>query len=542
MRRLVLGPLLRHVGERTATVWVETDGPGEVGVLGATSRTFTVHGHHYAVVEVDGLAPGSATPYEVRVDGEVAWPEQGDFPASSIRTHDPGEPLRVTFGSCRKAGAAVATYGRDALSAYARRLATAGDGRSTVLLLIGDQVYADEAPPALREFIRSRRDVTEPPHEEVLDFEEYAELYRLAWTEDPAVRWLLSTVPTLMIFDDHDIRDDWNTSYAWRQQMAALPWWRRRIVSGLGAYWIYQHLGNLGPAERHADALYGAIRAAGDEHGHDFDCGKILDEFADRGDGHPESARWSYAQDFGRTRLIALDSRSARVLEPDRRAMLDDTEHAWFEARCMGGVDHLLIASSLPYLLPPAIHDTEAWDEAISAGAWGQPFARLGERVRQATDLEHWAAFQRSFREVAASLLETVRGDRGEPPASVTLLSGDVHFSYLARVGGRPIAQVVCSPLRNPLAPRLRQANRLACRRGLRLPFRWLARTAGVAASPFKWRLTAGPWFDNAIATIDIDGRAATVRWETPARRDHGEGMTELGRAALSPPAAGPRP
>jgi PhoD-like phosphatase len=528
MGRLVLGPLLRHVGERTATVWVETDRPGEVTVLGATSPTFTVHGHHYAIVEVDGLAPGSSTPYDVRLDGEVVWPRDADLPPSAIRTPDLGRPLRVVFGSCRKAPASVATHGMDALSAYARRLATAGEGWPTVLLLIGDQVYADDPPPRLREFIRARRDVAEPPHDEVLDFDEYAELYRLAWTEDPHVRWLLSTVPTLMIFDDHDIRDDWNTSYAWRRDMAALPWWRRRIVSGLGAYWIYQHLGNLGPAERGADPVYAAVRAA------DGDGGKIVDEFAERGDSRPDSTRWSYAQDFGRSRLIVLDSRCARVLKRDRRAMLDDSEHAWFDGQCTGGVDHLLIASSLPYLLPPAIHDTEAWDEAMCAGGWGRPFARLGERMRQAIDLEHWAAFQHSFRDVAASMLEAVRGERGAAPASVTILSGDVHYSYLARVGGRPIAQVVCSPLRNPLAKRLRQANQLACRRGVRLPFRLLARAAGVAASPLRWRLTKGPWFDNAIATIDLDGRAATVRWEAPTEQS----MTELGRAVLSPPAA----
>ncbi len=29
---------------------------------------------------------------------------------------------------------------------------------------------------------------------------------------DPRTGWLLSTVPSCMIFDDHDIRDDWNTS------------------------------------------------------------------------------------------------------------------------------------------------------------------------------------------------------------------------------------------------------------------------------------------------------------------------------------------
>ena len=36
-------------------------------------------------------------------------------------------------------------------------------------------------------------------------------LYRESWS-DPDIRWLLSTVPTTMIFDDHDVNDDWNIS------------------------------------------------------------------------------------------------------------------------------------------------------------------------------------------------------------------------------------------------------------------------------------------------------------------------------------------
>jgi hypothetical protein len=527
MRRLVTGPLLRHVGERTATVWVETDRPGEVTVLDATSPTFTVHGHHYAIVELDGLAPGIRTPYDVRLDGEVVWPEPGDGrPPSSIRTLDPARPLRLAFGSCRKAPAPAVTHGVDALSAYGRRVAAGGEEPPDVLLMIGDQVYADTPPEPLREFIAARRDVAEPPHEEVADFAEYAELYRLAWTADPDVRWLLSTVPTLMIFDDHDIRDDWNTSQAWRRRMAARPWWRRRIGGGLGAYWIYQHLGNLGPDERRADPVYAAVRSAGD------DAGTIVDEFAAAADAG--AARWSYAHDVGRVRLIVLDSRCGRVLDEGRRAILSDGDRAWFDERCAGGVDHLLIVSSLPYLLPAAIHEVEAWNEAVCAGAWGRRPAELAERLREGADLEHWAAFQRSFRAMAAGLLDVARGGRGAPPASITILSGDVHYSYLARVRGGVIAQVVCSPLRNPLASRLRRANRLGCLPGVRAPLRLLARAAGVAAGPLSWRLTDGPWFANAIATIDIDGRAATVRWETPAA---GTGMTELGRAVLSGPA-----
>ena len=52
-----------------------------------------------------------------------------------------------------------------------------------------------------------------------------------------------------MIFDDHDVNDDWNTSETWVRQMRAKPWWEERIIGAFMSYWIYQHLGNLSPQE-----------------------------------------------------------------------------------------------------------------------------------------------------------------------------------------------------------------------------------------------------------------------------------------------------
>ncbi|WP_345366851.1 alkaline phosphatase D family protein [Actinoallomurus liliacearum] len=523
MTRLVLGPMLRHVGPRTATVWVETDRPCEVRVLGAAARTFTVHGHHYALVDVEGLEPGTDTPYEVLLDGEHAWPEDGAAPGR-IRTRTADGARRFAVGSCRVAPASVETHGFDMLSVYARRL-LAGEEPPDELLLIGDQVYADETGPEIREFIAAHRDIERPPYGEIADFEEYAELYRLAWGADPLVRWLLATVPSSMIFDDHDIRDDWNTSETWRRQMRAQDWWAKRITGGLGAYWIYQHLGNLSPAERAADPVYQAVLAA------DGDAGPIVDEFADRADREPTGVRWSYVHDHGRTRLVVVDSRCGRVVGDGARAMLDDAEFAWLDERLRADVDHLIVATSLPFLLPTAIHDIESWNEAVAGGAWGKWAANLGERLRQGADLEHWAAFQASFRAVANTLLDVANGPR--PPASITLVSGDVHFSYLARVRGTrtPISQVVCSPLRNPLVGRFRMANRTACRRLGDLPVRALARLAGVRRPPLRWRLTDGPWFDNALATVHVDGRTATVRWDSADAEDR---LRELGRAELT--------
>ena len=104
MARLVLGPLLRYVGETEATVWVETDSRCEVVVLDHSARTFEVDGHHYALVRIEGLPVASAVEYGVTLDGERVWPPPDhDFPPSLIRTLDPDGPVRISFGSCRVA-------------------------------------------------------------------------------------------------------------------------------------------------------------------------------------------------------------------------------------------------------------------------------------------------------------------------------------------------------------------------------------------------------------------------------------------------------
>jgi phosphodiesterase/alkaline phosphatase D-like protein len=281
MAQLVLGPMLRYADATSAVVWVETDEPCEVEVLGARAATFALHGHHFGVVELTNLEPGSSQEYRVRAGGEEVWPEpDSEFPASRIRTVDPEAPVRLAFGSCRTSVPHDVQdnlrHGFDVLRCYANELRDAAQPDwPTALILLGDQVYADEPPPAVLDFVHERRADGDPPQDELRDFPEFAELYRVAWS-DPDVRWLLSTLPTAMIVDDHDLRDDWNTSQAWRDQMAELPWWPRRVRGAIGAYWIYQHLGNLSPSERADDKLFTAVRSA------DGDAGALLDEFAEQ--------------------------------------------------------------------------------------------------------------------------------------------------------------------------------------------------------------------------------------------------------------------
>ncbi len=527
---LVLGPLMRYVDETSAGIWVETSGSATVSVhAGDRSwrhRTFKAHGHHYALVEVDGLEPGSLTPYSVAVDGVEVWPPaDSPFPPSVIATLKPGKPLRLAYGSCRTSvphdEEGNRTHGVDALRALAVRMARDDDAAwPDMVVFLGDQVYADETSDQMQEFIASRRDIDEPPGEELKDYEEYAHLYWLAWT-DPAIRWILSTLPSAMIFDDHDIRDDWNTSLAWKQKMDATTWWHQRLMSGLASYWVYQHLGNLSHDERAEDELWQRVQAY--DGAGELDLTAALDRLVERADADPESYRWSFTRDLAGTRLIVLDTRAARVLDPERRGMLDDAELAWLDEHMVGGFTHLLVGTSLPFLLPPGLHHLEAWDEAVAAGAWGRLAARVAEFLRQAVDLEHWGAFQRTFRQVAAMAEEVADGKRGTAPRTVTFLSGDVHHSYVSEVRrrrGARIVQAVCSPIRNPLPRVMRFATATLAYGIAGFLGSLVSASAKVPKEPFRWRRLRRPWFDNCIATLEDRPEGLYLLWETGVVHD----------------------
>ena len=549
MADLVLGPMLRHVGRTTATIWVETDTACTVEILGHAAHTWQVAGHHYAIVCIEGLERGSETPYDVRLDGQRVWPlPDSPHPASRIRTVDPDHPLRLVFGSCRFATSTTVgpdkRFDDDALDAYAQRLAAqvadehhAPADWPDALVMLGDQVYADEVSPATRQFIRARRDVSQPPYEQVADFEEYTQLYHESWT-DPNVRWLLSTVPTSMIFDDHDVRDDWNTSDVWRRKMRRTSWWEERIIGGLMSYWVYQHLGNLGPEALAKDKLYQQVQQSADAE-------EILRDFAARADREADGfkgAQWSYRRDFGRIRLLVIDSRCGRILEGEHRSMVDENEFRWIEDQLVDEeYDHLLVGTSLPWLLPRAMHDLESWDEALAGGSRGRLLAWFGEWVRQKADFEHWAAFRESFVRLAGLLARVGGGEHGATaPATICVLSGDVHHVYVAEAHyPQPLVsrvfQLTCSPVHNHVPPAMQAAFRIFWSDRAERVTRWLSRFARVPDPPLSWRRTVGPYFGHELATLELSGRSARLLVEkTGSRGEGGRGLTEVATLELA--------
>ncbi len=521
------------MGTTDATIWVETDQPCVVEILGHREHTWTVQGHHYALVLVEGLDPGSATAYDVRLDGDGVWPESDDTrPPPHIRTYEPGAAVQIAFGSCRYARSDATAdddrFDADALDCYARRVAELPTEQwPEALILLGDQVYADETSPATQRRIAERRDIHAGAGVQVADFEEYTWLYHESWT-DPAVRWLLATVPTSMIFDDHDVHDDWNTSRGWRQDYKRIAWWPERIIGALESYWVYQHLGNLSPGELAEDELYQRVRRA------DGDAAALVRQFAVDADAEADGrkgARWSYRRDFGDVRLIVIDSRCGRILDDDSRSMISHAEFEWIEQQAHGDYDHLLIGTSLPWLLPRALHDLESWNEELCSGARGERIARWSEKLRRAADLEHWGSFRRSFDRLAELVRDVACGDYAQdgadPPATVCVLSGDVHHAYAARVRfadrvcPAAVFQLTCSPLHNFVPRAMKIAFRVSWSRAAEHTVRvLLGALARVPPMILEWDRTAGPFFGNELMTLEFRGRSADVLLEKAGPRD----------------------
>jgi hypothetical protein len=326
---------------------------------------------------------------------------------------------------------------------------------------------------------------------------------------------MLSTLPTSMMFDDHEINDKWNTSRAWLEEKRKTDWYETRIIGGLMAYWIYQHLGNLSPAELAHDETFQQVMASR----HGTEAIKLL---AKRAESDDSTSRFSVCRDLGPARLIVADSRTGRQLQQGHRRIMTDEEWEWITGKADGDYEHLLFASSLPVLLPYGMHHVEAWSEAVTDGAWGKRLSGLGEKVRITANLDHWACFQHSFRRFEDLVMEVAAGERGRAPKSMVTFGGDVHHCWVSEVAlpetapatPTKIWQVVCSGLRKEPSASERIVLRLGHTRLAEAVGKALVTTTKVGMPRLRWRPVTMPHFRNQVGTLDIAGGEVGVRVE----------------------------
>jgi hypothetical protein len=334
-----------------------------------------------------------------------------------------------------------------------------------------------------------------------------------------------------MIFDDHDMIDSWNTTQAWRDEMRGTDWWPEHAIGGLMSYWIYQHLGNLSPSELRDEALL--TRVCRDDDGND-----ALREWASTTDTTAPGDnryRFSLARTVGDVKLVVVDSRNNRVFDDGWR-MVGRAEWDWVRREALDHPGHVILASTLPVFLSNGLHDLHTWAVRLCDGAWGKRFAKLGERIRREIDLDDWPGFPDSYRDIVDLIEELAAGD--DPPETIVVTSGDIHFSYSAELplGGDSsrVHQVVSSPIRNALIPPERSVMRFTLTRTGAAIGDVLRRLTRAPRTAPDMRLTSGPYFANNMCELRYwpGGVELVVEHATPA--DDGEAeLSEVARISL---------
>ncbi|WP_416669509.1 PhoD-like phosphatase [Egbenema bharatensis] len=149
------------------------------------------------------------------------------------------------------------------------------------------------------------------------------------------VRRLLANVPTYMIFDDHDISDDWYLNRHWCERVLGRKLGRRTVLNGLLAYALFQGWGNtpeqFEPGQSGA-VLLEAAAAWSVSRGTDStieatiarylglpdtDPATGLPKFCQDGktlilDRHPVALQWDYVVRGSQHEVVVLDTRTWR--------------------------------------------------------------------------------------------------------------------------------------------------------------------------------------------------------------------------------------
>lgn len=374
----------------------------------------------------------------------------------------PNQKLNALYGSCRKIhdekGGKVdaLSFGDDLIENYFSDL----NIRPAILCLGGDQIYADDVhkftleeiitlsnkicggkpetlPASLalpsvgnrENFVTNYAKFTSgESRNHLVTFPEYLGMYGLMWNINnwsnlPSelahftstlvkVRRLLANIPTYMIFDDHDVTDDWNLSVKWKEDVKAFKLGKRIVANGLAAYWLCQGYGNH--PDRYSKELAFQIAYYIKDRESDYDAYENIFWALDR---------WEF---FTPTYPIIyfLDTRTQRGLK-DGNLGHDRAAPAYLKslaswAATIKSINILLKNQNtdLPLILvaaAPVFGFKFVEDLQSLVGVIAGPYV---------LDFESWAANRKHL-----LLFLHLMGN-----AKIVLLSGDVHYSFTSTV------------------------------------------------------------------------------------------------------------
>lgn len=247
----------------------------------------------------------------------------------------------------------------------------------------------------------------------------------------PAVARVMAQLPTLMIFDDHDITDDWNLTAAWEETAYGNPFSRRIIGNALLAYLLCQGWGN--DPDRLAtplSALAELFERVADERLPAARQDALIGELLQLGD-------WGYTL-ASRPKLVVLDTRTRRWRSERAR----HRPSGLMDWEALTDFQQDLLDESAVIVVSPAPLFGVKLIEGVQ-----RLFTLFGKPLL--VDAENWMA----HRGAASVILNIFRHTR--TPRHYTILSGDVHYSFVYRVRirarhqGPDIWQITSSGIKN---------------------------------------------------------------------------------------------
>lgn len=215
------------------------------------------------------------------------------------------------------------------------------------------------------------------------------------------VRRALANIPVYMIFDDHDITDDWNLTREWEEYAYGHPLSRRIIGNALFGYWLCQGLGN-NPAQ--FDTLLKTSEKCFTKTGIESH-NQLIDELFNWN-------YWHYELDTS-PKVIVLDTRTHRWRSEKNAGkpsgLLDFERLKELKAK-VTGEETVIIVSAAPIFGVKVI-------EAIQ-----KLFTWFGQALT--VDAENWMAHKGT-----AKVLLQILTDK-DTAEQYIILSGDVHYSF----------------------------------------------------------------------------------------------------------------
>ncbi|MCE6978782.1 alkaline phosphatase family protein [Pseudomonas frederiksbergensis] len=247
----------------------------------------------------------------------------------------------------------------------------------------------------------------------------------------------MAHLPCLMIFDDHDITDDWNLSAQWEETAYSHPFSKRIIGNALLAYMLCQGWGNNPDAFGSMLEKTRLLSATGQDHYLDSDVQDgLIDELL-------SFQKWHYVLPT-RPALVVLDTRTRRW----RSEMNLKQPSGLLDWEALSELQQELLDHPSAIIVSPApIFGVKLIETVQRVFSWcGYPLL---------VDAENWMA----HRGAAQVILNIFRHSR--TPGNYVVLSGDVHYSFVYEVlirhrkAGPRIWQITSSGIKNEFPPAL---------------------------------------------------------------------------------------